>query len=338
MASQDTLITETAPQADMPAEAVSVHTDNTAAVSDGRSHAVPVASQDTVAVAGPAVDTVGHVPFDSVYLLRPKPAEEPREISLSGCYEENIFFTDSLFRPEITAGGLGVAGDPVPYTVRDDNMITSLLLACIIMVIIALSNSRRFIVRQIKDFIYVPRSESSSITETSSEVRFQLFLVLQTCLLLAVFQYFDTLHYVGETFILSSQYHLIAIFFGMFVGFHLLRCLLYSFVNSVFFSWRQNIQWLKSLLFISSSEGILLLPVVLLQVYFNLSIHNVIIYFIIVLVFVKILTFYKCYFIFFRRKTAFLQIILYFCALEAVPIAALWGALVLTGNYLEINF
>lgn len=81
----------------------------------------------------------------------------------------------------------------------------------------------------------------------------------------------------------------------------------------------------------------LLLPVVLLQVYFDLEIQSVVIYFIVVLILVKILTFYKCYFIFFRKAGVILQIILYFCALEIVPIAALWGALVITGNHLKIN-
>lgn len=264
-------------------------------------------------------------------------ADTVADARLSFYYANSFFGGDSAMVTEV-GGSHGVAGDPVPYTVRDDDMITSLLLVCFILVVVALSNSRRFIVRQLKDFLYLPHSGGSAITETSSEVRFQCFLILHTSLQLAIFQYFYTQHYIGDTFILESQYQLIAIYFAMFAGYFIVKGLLYTVVNCVFFGGKKNLQWMKSLLFITSTEGVVLFPVVLLQVYFDLPIQNVVIYFIVVLFLVKILTLYKCYFIFFRRIGVFLQIILYFCALEIVPIVAFWGALVITGNYLKINF
>ncbi len=53
---------------------------------------------------------------------------------------------------------------------------------------------------------------------------------------------------------------------------------------------------------------------------------------------VKMLAFYKSYSIFFKRMGASLQIILYFCALELMPLMVLWGVLFITDNYLIINF
>ena len=253
-------------------------------------------------------------------------------------------FADEMFSSTDTlpvAGsyvGYGVPGDPVPYTVRGDDLITGLILICLMMVTVSLSKSKRFIVRQFKDFIYVSRTGESAITETSSEVRFQCFLMLHTCLQFSIFQYFYTQHYIGETFILESQYQLIAIYFAMFAGYFILRTLLCMAVNTVFFGARKNMQWMKWQLFITSTEGVLLLPVVLLQIYFDLPIQNVVIYFIVVLGLVKILTFYKCHIIFFKHTGRFLQIFLYFCALEIIPVAAFWGALVTTGNHLNINF
>ena len=58
----------------------------------------------------------------------------------------------------------------------------------------------------------------------------------------------------------------------------------------------------------------------------------------IVLILVKSLTFFKSYVIFFRRKGYFLQNILYFCALELVPLASFGGFVAITINYLKINF
>jgi hypothetical protein len=276
---------------------------------------------------------------DTLHLPGHDAGKSLKEVVLPKYYKETFFSKDSLLHPELNGGRYGVAGDPVPYTMREDNVITGLLLVLFIMAFIAFANSWRFITRQAKNFFYVPRSEAvTAITETSGEIRFQIFLVLLSCLLLSILQFFYTRHYIGDTFILSSQYQLIAIYFGMYAAYFVLKAVLYTFVNSVFFDSKKNVHWMKALLFITSTEGVLLFPVVLLQVYFDLSMQNVVIYFIVVLVLVKMLAFYKCYIIFFRQIGVFLQIILYFCALEIIPLAALWGALVITGNYLKINF
>ncbi len=275
---------------------------------------------------------------DTLHLPGHDAGKSIKDVSLPQYYKESFFSADTLFHPELNGGRYGVAGDPMPYSLRSDNVISLLFIICFVVGMIAFAKSRRFILRQSKHFFYVPRSETSAITETSSEVRFQFFLVLQTSLLLSLLQYFYTQHHIGTTFILSSEYQLIAIYFGMWAGYFLLKGLLYTLVNTVFFGARKNLQWIKALLFITAMEGVVMLPLGLLQVYFNMSIESVMTYFIAVLIFVKLLTFYKCYIIFFRRTGVFLQIILYFCALEIIPLAAVWGAMVMMGNYLKINY
>ena len=53
--------------------------------------------------------------------------------------------------------------------------------------------------------------------------------------------------------------------------------------------------------------------------YFDISVVSAAIYVAVVLIIIKIMTFYKCFIIFFSRNVVKLQIILYFCALEIVP-------------------
>ena len=101
---------------------------------------------------------------------------------------------------------------------------------------------------------------------------------------------------------------------------------------------KRNQQWLKSLLFIITIEGVLFFPAILFGAYFELNIKKVAFYIIISLIIVKLLTIYKCYSIFFRRNVVSLQIILYLCTLEIVPLLAFWGVLVMTANNLKINF
>ena len=247
-------------------------------------------------------------------------------------YRESFFSKDTLFHPELPGGRYGVAGDPVPYSVHQDNVITSLLLACFIFSVIAFANARRFIIRQAKNFFYPPREGMSDIAETSNELRFQMALVFITCLLISLLFYFYTLNYIGETFILRSQYTLITIFLAITIGYFLIKGGLYTFTNLVFFDGKRNQQWLKSMLFIITVEGVLFFPAILLGAYFELDVEKIGLYVIISLVFVKLLS------IFFRRNVVSLQIILYLCTLEIVPLLAYWGVLLITANNLKINF
>ena len=270
------------------------------------------------------------------YLLPPGEAASRVEVNLPQYYRESFFAKDSLLHPELTGGRFGIAGDPVPYTVRNDNAITCMLIFCFVMALVSFAHSRQYILRQLKDFFYIPRSSKSSDEDPSN--RFQLFLSLQTCLLLAITYYFYITHYVTDTFVLDTPYEIIGIFFGVFIAYFIAKNVVYSIVNNVFFSSKKNRHWIWTLTFITALEGIALFPAVMLQVYFNLPMQNVVYYFIFILVLTKILTFYKCWVIFFRQISVYLQIILYLCALEIIPLLSLVGILVLITDRLKVNF
>ena len=235
-------------------------------------------------------------------------------------------------------GRCGVAGEPIAYSIHNDDIITSLLLTLFILAVIAFSNTRQFVIRQTKNFFNIHREGLTEITETAVEIRFQTFLAFLNCLLVALLFYFYTLYAIGDTFILASQYILIAIFLALSSVYFLFKVVLYSLVNSVFFDGKKNRQWLKSFLYIYSMEGAMFFPVVILWAYFGLSIQSAAIYVVIVLIIVKILVLFKCFLIFFRQSVVKLQIILYFCTLEIIPLLLFWVAMVYTANSLKINF
>ncbi len=260
------------------------------------------------------------------------------DVDIPQYYREGFFSKDTLFHPELPGGRYGVAGDPVPYSVHSDNILTSILLFCFIFAVVTFSLVRGFIVRQAKVFFYPSRRDSSEESETSTEFRYQMYLLFVTTLLLSILFYFYTLHYVGDSFMLSSQYYLIAIYLGIMIGYFLLKFLLYTSVNNIFFDSKKNRQWLRVMLFLIAVEGVLLFPIVMMQVYSNVYVGKVENYFFITLFLVKLLTIFQCYNIFFRRNDVKFQIILYFCALEIVPMLLVWSALDFTANILKINF
>lgn len=164
-----------------------------------------------------------------------------------------------------------------------------------------------------------------------------MFFVLQTCLLLTINFFFFTRTFVSDTFTID-QFKIMGVNLGVVVAYYVFKFVAYWFTGWVFFDSKKTEQWLKSFIFLVSTEGVLLFPVVLLLVYFDLPIQSTFIYTAFVIILVKILSFYKSYSIFFKRIGAILQFILYFCALEIMPLAALWGALIMISNYLKINF
>lgn len=259
------------------------------------------------------------------------------DVNLPQYYREGFFSKDTLFHPELRGGRNGVAGDPVPYTVHSDNLLTGLLLFCLIVAVIAFSSVKDFLLRQIKSFFYFSHETASDMSETAIELRFQFFLVMLAGLLISLLFYFYTLYYIGETFILRSPYYLILIYWGIMLAYFLLKSLLYTVVNAVLFDGKRNKQWMRSLLFITSAEGILMFPIMMVKGYFDISTESAGIYVIIVLSIIKILTIFKSYIIFFSRNVVKLQIILYFCALEMVPLLFLWSILNATANMLKIN-
>ena len=230
-------------------------------------------------------------------------------------YKETFFAKDSLLHPEVSGEALGVAGAPIPYQVRNDDVITGLLLVCLVAMLLTLANYKKLIGQW-----------------------FKVLLTLQTSLLISIVVYFYTKGYLADTFIIGSEYQLIFIFFAILIVYFFAKGLLYSLVNNVFFDSKRNGQFQDTLLTVSASQAVVLLPVVLLLVYFGLSLENVLYYFAFVVVLGKIWVFYRCYVIFFRQKDFFLQIILYFCALEVVPLATIVGFWMILVDFLKVNF
>ena len=89
------------------------------------------------------------------YLLPPGEAASRVEVNLPQYYRESFFAKDSLLHPELTGGRFGIAGDPVPYTVRNDNAITCMLIFCFVMALVSFAHSRQYILRQLKVFFYI---------------------------------------------------------------------------------------------------------------------------------------------------------------------------------------
>ena len=260
-----------------------------------------------------------------------------KDVQLPTYYRENFFSNDSLYHPELDGGRYGVAGDPVPETLSNDSLISGLLILCFLLMTLAFSRISGFIGRQIKDFFYVQKGEHS-VEETGDEIKFQIIFSIITCFICSLLYYLYVLTLVDNTFIFSTEHLLLGVIFLVMAAYFLLKFLLYAIVNNIMFDGSRNKKFLTSLIFLISMEGVLLFPVLLLCAYFQFPIQNAAIYTFLVVFFFKILIIYKTYIIFFAQKAFYVQIFLYFCALEMVPLLSLWGGLAVIVNHLRVIF
>lgn len=244
--------------------------------------------------------------------------------------------TDTI-RLSLTQKSDGLLGEDVPYSVSSDNTVTALLIGCFLLGMLALSVSRQFMVRQIHNFFYVPRSVAD-MTETDYEINVQTFLVLQTALTIGILYYILSRFALGNDYSQMSQLKVIGIFSLILVGYFAVKKLVYHIVGWTFFSTKNNDQWSKAWLFLTAAEGVLMYPILLVQIYFGLPLQIAWIWAALIIILVKLLSLYKCYAIFFKHGGGIVQNILYFCALELMPLLALVGILQITGNYLKVNF
>ena len=60
-----------------------------------------------------------------------------KDVNLPQYYREHFFSDNTYLHPELDGGRYGVAGDPIPYTTKNDNIITSMLLVCFVLTLVA---------------------------------------------------------------------------------------------------------------------------------------------------------------------------------------------------------
>lgn len=201
--------------------------------------------------------------------------------------------------------GSGFEGTPIPYSPRTDDAVSLTLLACFFLSSIALSRGKKFLSQQVKDFVLHRERASIFDSSTAADMRYLLVLVLQTCVLAGI-TFFNYFHDTSPALMSHvSPLLLLGIYVGFCLAYFLLKWSLYMFLGWVFFDKNRTNMWLESYSALIYYAGFALFPFVLFLVYFDLSLTNLIIIGSIILIFAKILMFYKWIKLFFINSAGF---------------------------------
>ena len=272
-------------------------------------------------------DTLSSQNTDTLSLLQQK------QISPAKADSDSLQLADLHAVQEVD---FGFEGTPISYSPRTDDAIALTLLACFFLSSIALARGKKFLSQQVKDFVLHRERTSIFDSSTAADVRYLLVLVLQTCVLSGI----TFLNYFHDTCPALMDHVSSLLLLGIYVGFclayFLLKWLLYMFLGWTFFDKNKTNIWLESYSALIYYVGFALFPFVLFLVYFDLSLTNLVIIGSIILIFTKILMFYKWIKLFFHQFSGLFLLILYFCALEIVPCLLLYQGMIQMNNILAV--
>ena len=274
-------------------------------------------------------DTLSSQNTDTLSLLQQK------QISPAKADSDSLQLADLHAVQEVDSG---FEGTPISYSPRTDDAIALTLLVCFFLSSIVLARGKKFLSQQVKDFVLHRERTSIFDSSTAADVRYLLVLVLQTCVLSGI-TFLNYFHDTSPTLMNQvSPLLLLGIYVGFCLAYFLLKWLIYMFLGWTFFDKNKTNIWLESYSALIYYVGFALFPFVLFLVYFDLSLTNLVIIGAIILIFTKILMFYKWIKLFFHQFSGLFLLILYFCALEIVPCLLLYQGMIQMNNILLIKF
>ena len=254
-------------------------------------------------------------------------------------FDDNFFSKDPAYHPELPFRSTGESAVPLPYMLWRDDWVTGSLLLCLVILVLTINKTRQQLRQQTKDFFFAPKENKGLFAvETTIEGRARLFMTFQLCLLGGVMMFaysqYELDFFLGQ---LSPRW-LLGIYVLSFIAFFFLKKIMSAFVNWIFFPKSQQKLWNDNYSYLISVESILFFPLALTFVYFRLPFEKVVWIFLFILLIIKILLAFKTYRIFFSKSYGLFHLFAYLCALEIMPMLALWKTLAMVTENLIVKY
>ena len=303
---------------------------------------VKILEKDTIKfTAEQPVDTA------SVEVEETEPAEEsPRGFKdildsvWTSCYTKPTINlaaepSDTTYEAYIPQHTPGVPGIPNNQKLSGSDIVTSLVLVCFFVTMTFLSVSRSYISVQTKKFFGKITDRGSFTAETINEVKLNIYFVIQTCIFFSIITYILSSSVIDFSKLKIPSITIIPAATLVFLIYFAFKFILYIITDVVFNKDNKNGRHhTDDICYIITAQGMLLLPLLLLVATTGIDTYTLVIYVASVIVFAKLIAFYKAFGTFSGHYKKILQIILYFCALEMTPLMSLYGILAMTAKYL----
>lgn len=251
-------------------------------------------------------------------------------------WQDSLLFRDR--RQEVVTKSVAKS-ELLPDTLQRNDAATGLLMATLLLLLVILHFSAKSLrVRCSRLFFSSNLNAESTEAETAEARRVHICFTLQTSFLLALLFYFYAQGRWNLELMTLHTLQLLGIYVGICFLLIVAKQYLTQLVNNIFFTRQQCRRWTESFMTLFAIQSLALFPLTLVAIYFDLPVKIVFQALLIVLLFVKSLTLFKSFAIFFRHFHGVLHLFVYFCALEALPIAVGWATLVAVTTELTTYF
>lgn len=239
-------------------------------------------------------------------------------------------FGDTLITPSSLSKEIYEYGEPLSYSLLQDNWVTGTIIGCFIILVGMIAWSKDYILTQARNF-FVPTNNNQQQKElkTTSETLTPFIMVLILCINNGVLFFVAASHYFDLNAGIFSPSAILGICIGTFAIYQLLRWLFYSFINWIFFNKSEKKTWNGGYAFLSILESIISYPIIIYTLNSDWNINTLAIILVSAYGLIRFFLLCHSFRIFFHKIYGLLHLFAYLCTLEIIPLLFLWETLTL---------
>lgn len=250
--------------------------------------------------------------------------------NLPKCYELGYFNGNPLVHPEIPFRPQGIPSTATTQQIHNANIINSVLLLCFVLLAIIYKLSRQMLSQQAQDF-FRPATEKNSFNDPTNTINAATMLLTHVVygIVCTVLFYIHAQNAFNLFLCHIPLLWLLGIYLGVIMISITLKWCAEAFINWVFFDKTSRHSWRSSYNFLAIVETSLLLPAVTVAIYTGAPSDMLIFIALFVIISFKITLIYRTFQTFSFKIYGILHLLSYLCALEIIPLLAMW--VILTG-------
>ena len=218
-----------------------------------------------------------------------------------------------------------VQGIPALQPLYADDLMVSVLIVCGLILAAVLSDRKRFLSRLLKGF-FLPRENAVENVRTTNVIYMRIGMYIVT---FASAGLLLTAYVSDKTWDVARSSHLWLLVTAAAVSFHLLRRVLFVLTDRIFLDSHMSSAWEHSHTNWTVLSGIPLYLSAVIAVFSNLAPKAILPLLGVCAVLLEICLLYKAFHIFSGKKYGILQLFVYLCTLELIPLLLAAKALVL---------
>lgn len=239
-----------------------------------------------------------------------------------------LLWGDTLVTPASLFDKLHAHGQPLPYNLMHDPWAVGLLFGAFLLLLAVYVCCRGYLVDTARR-IFVPTNNEEKLKELRTPA--QVWAPILAFVALAVWGGLLVTAKATQCYDLYAGIHSPRMVLGggvaCFAAYHLLRRMLYAFVNWIFFEPRQRRQWSDAFGFLLVLEGAIMLLIFGFALQSDWNFENTLLVAVVGLGVLRFLLLYNSFRIFFPKFYGVLHLFAYLCTLELIPLFFLWKIL-----------